>query len=124
MSDTEVVRLEVASAVGEFMDIFACLNVSRMLDLVHQFIAMMPALPPDVILWSLSSLIGSSLDTHGIFDDIMRMILQFAGKSLIDTPDAIEYIMLLRIGGGNKVNEYANQLLVGLVNCSLSQDES
>jgi hypothetical protein len=76
-----------------------------MLDPVHQFLAVIPALPPDVFLWSLSSLIGSIRDTRDIFDDVMWTILKFAGKSLIDTPEAVECIVSLRIGGGDKVNE-------------------
>jgi hypothetical protein len=58
-----------------------------MLDLVHQFLAVVPALPPYVFLSSLSNLIGSIRD---IFDDVMRTILQFAGKSLINTPKVVE----------------------------------
>jgi hypothetical protein len=83
----------------------------------------MPALPPNIFLWSLSSLIGSIRDMRNIFDDVMRTILEFAGKSLIDTTEAVESIVSLMVGGGDKVNEYANEL-VGLANHSLSQDES
>jgi hypothetical protein len=90
--------LEAASAFGEFADIFARRNVSRILDLVHQFLAVMPALPPDIFLWSLNGLIGSSRDICDIVDDVIRTILKFASKSLIDTPEVIECIVSLIIG--------------------------
>jgi hypothetical protein len=101
-SDIEIVRLDATSVAGECVDIFAHWNVSRMLDPVHQFLAVMSALLPDVFLWSLSSLIGSSRDTRDIFDDVMRTILQFAGKSLIGTPKTVFLIGESRLLTGTK----------------------
>jgi hypothetical protein len=113
-------QVVAASAVEEFSEIFSRTNVPDLLVIARELLECFRATPTQDFLNPLRCLLGAIHDTREIFDDVIETMLHFAATS---EPDAIQCIISVMAGGGDKVTEYVQQI-VAVMNQGLKEDDT